>query len=73
MTPLQWMFVGYSAMWLVIALYVGNLGRRQAALEREVAALHAALDAEAAQLARQGTGDGSEPDPLPGRSPSGDR
>jgi len=48
MSPLDWMFLGYSAMWAVIVLYVANLGRRQLAAERELAALRAVLDAEAA-------------------------
>jgi CcmD family protein len=47
MSPLGWMFVGYSAMWAAIVLYVANLGRRQAAAERELAALREAVEAEA--------------------------
>lgn len=43
-SPLDWMFLGYSAMWALIVLYVGNLQRRQASVQREVAALRAALD-----------------------------
>lgn len=31
-------------MWALIVLYVGNLQRRQASVQREVAALRAALD-----------------------------
>jgi CcmD family protein len=38
------MFLGYSLMWLAIVLYVANLGRRQGALHREIAQLHAELD-----------------------------
>ena len=45
-SPLAWMFVAYSAIWTAIVLYVANLGRRQRVMEREVAALRAALDAE---------------------------
>lgn len=44
MSPLGWMFLGYSLMWLAIVLYVANLGRRQGALHREIAELHAELD-----------------------------
>jgi hypothetical protein len=47
MTPLDWMFVGYSAMFAAMILYVANLGRRQAAAERELLALRTAVDAEA--------------------------
>ncbi len=43
---LGWMFVGYSAMWLVIVLYVGNLGRRQRAVQRELDRLRAVLDTD---------------------------
>jgi hypothetical protein len=46
-SPLDWMFLGYSLMWGVIVLYVGNLQRRQAAVQREVAQLRAALEGEA--------------------------
>ena len=48
MSPLWWMFLGYTLMWAAIVLYVANLGRRQAALQRELQALTAAVDAEAA-------------------------
>ncbi len=45
-SPLAWMFVAYSVIWTAIVLYVVNLGRRQGAMEREVAALRAALEAD---------------------------
>lgn len=48
MSPLGWMFVAYTVIWAAIVLYVSNLGRRQGVMEREVAALRAALDADAA-------------------------
>ncbi len=38
------MFLGYSLMWGMIVLYVGNLQRRQAAVQREVSALRAVLE-----------------------------
>ena len=47
MTPLGWMFIGYSAMFAAIVLYVANLGRRQAAAERDLAALRSVVDAQA--------------------------
>ena len=43
-SPLDWMFLGYSLMWGMIVLYVGNLQRRQAAVQREVSALRAVLE-----------------------------
>jgi CcmD family protein len=51
LTPLDWMFVGYSAMFAAIVLYVANLGRRQAAAERDLAALRAVVDAQAEEPA----------------------
>ncbi len=45
LSPLGWMFVGYSAMWAAIVAYVGNLGRRQRRLQRELEALQASMDA----------------------------
>ena len=64
MTPLWWMFLGYSLMFLVIVIYVGNLGRRQAALHRELLALHAAVDAGLAAEGEQAeTGDAAERTP----------
>ena len=59
MSPLDWMFVAYSVIFGAIVLYVSNLGRRQAGMEREVAALRAALDAEAA-VAEAGAAEPSE-------------
>lgn len=48
LSPLGWMFVGYSAMWAAIVAYVGNLGRRQRRLQQELEALRATMDAEEA-------------------------
>ena len=45
MSPLGWMFVGYSAMWAAIVAYVGNLGRRQRRLQQELEALRTTMDA----------------------------
>ncbi len=59
-SPLGWMFVGYSVIWAAITLYVVNLGRRQATMEREVATLRAALDAEAG-AAETGGASAAEP------------
>jgi CcmD family protein len=67
-TPLAWMFLGYSAMWLLIVLYVGNLGRRQAALERELAGLRAALEGEPG-AGPDGEAAGREPDGVGPREP----
>jgi len=44
MSPLAWMFVGYTVVWTAIVLYVGNLRRRQATLAREIEELKAALE-----------------------------
>lgn len=65
MSPLWWMFLGYSLMWAAIVLYVANLGRRQAALHRELEALAAAVDATAAEDAAPAAGSGAE-----GRGPA---
>jgi hypothetical protein len=51
-SPLAWMFLGYSLMWLVIVLYVGNLHRRQAVVQRELQALRASLGSEEGEGAR---------------------
>ena len=59
MSPLGWMFLGYSLMWAAIVLYVANLGRRQAALQREIVALHAALDSGRAPEAEQAEAGGA--------------
>jgi CcmD family protein len=45
------MFLGYSAMFGAIVLYVANLGRRQAVAERELAALRSVVDGQAEQAA----------------------
>ena len=45
LSPLGWMFVGYSAMWAAIVAYVGNLGRRQRRLQQELEALRTTMDA----------------------------
>ncbi len=58
MSPLWWMFVGYSLMWTAIVLYVLNLGRRQAALYREFEALQSAVDAAAEVDGERVEGDG---------------
>lgn len=54
MSPLWWMFLGYTLMWAAIVLYVANLGRRQAALQRELQALASAVDAEADAAGAEG-------------------
>lgn len=67
MSPLGWMFLGYSLLWGAIVLYVANLGRRQAALQREIRQLHAAVDASAEGDAPEAVG-ASLPGALPVQS-----
>lgn len=56
MSPLWWMFIGYTVIWTAIVLFVGNLQRRQAALAREIAELRGALVAEEAPGVSADTG-----------------
>lgn len=66
-TPLWWMFLGYSLMFLAIVIYVGNLGRRQANLQRELLALQVAVDAADRADADQTETGGEAERTLPGR------
>lgn len=45
MSPMAWLFLGYSVIWVGIVLFLLNMGRRQAALERQVQDLEKALTA----------------------------
>ena len=42
--PIDFMFLGYSLMWGAMVLYMINLQRRQAVVQRDLAALEAAVD-----------------------------
>ena len=68
--PIDWMFLGYSLMWGALVLYMVNLQRRQAALQRDLLALEAAVgEAEPALPPDAGSSAAADVMPAPrGRS-----
>jgi CcmD family protein len=41
MTNLSFLFAAYTAIWVLLCLYVANIGRRNRALQREIDELRA--------------------------------
>jgi CcmD family protein len=43
---MQWLFAAFAVVWIVLFVYLFNLGRKQAALAREIEGLKAKLARE---------------------------